>query len=483
MADNFLSERYQELQAIERTAFSVVPLPMSAIKAGIKDVALPVGATIAASHLPIAGPVIAGAIGQGAHLASAGTHVLANAGLAHVGTQIAGALPTGLGIQTTAAAIGGATNSVALGIIDSSSYAVGGVAAAAMMGKTLVNSGKLAFNKATSQPITQTAREGWNLVNQAASKTAQFFQKLESQINQFISKIQGKAMAEDLNQNQQPVQDTVANDAQTVAESNGVAPESQDPNRQEQYVQLLSDSLDESTLTWDEIQERINQDPDLAWKYDEAVVNQAMQNGMEPEEARELIDSAPEWDGVERPKPADIEQEEPGLREDSLEARRMINEDILEKMGRFVDLQNLSVKLNGEQVVGLGRDGAYLEGKTSITTQQAQIIRDVLDNPKAHPGTEITIKVGTRVAFRLKDGVVQPDKFGIAQKSQELEAKTPKATKEQIDNLTKDQKDLIESLKKQGLPTENVINTMVHKTQTNRPTIPKSEDREVALSK
>lgn len=481
MADNFLSERYQELQAIERTAFSVVPLPMSAIKAGIKDVALPVGATIAATHIPVVGPAVAATIGQGAHLASAGSHVLANAGLTHVGTQIATALPTGLGIQTTAAALGGATNSVALGIIDSSSYAVGGVAAAAMMGKTLVNSGKLAFNKATSQPITQTAREGWNLVNQAARKTAQFFQKIESQINQFISKIQGKAMAEDLNQNQQPVQDTVANDAQTVAESNGVVV--QPPDRQEQYVQLLSESLDDSTLTWDEIQERINQDPDLAWKYDEAVVNQAMQNGMEPEEARELIDSAPEWDGVERPKPADIEQEEPGLREDSLEARRMINEDILEKMGKFVDLQNLSVKLNGEQVVGLGRDGAYLEGKTSITTQQAQIIRDVLDNPKAHPGTEITIKVGTRVAFRLKDGVVQPDKFGIAQKSQELDAKTPKATPEQINNLTKDQKNLIESLKKQGLPTENVINTMVHKTQTNRPTVPKSEDREVAMTR
>lgn len=481
MADNFLSERYQELQAIERTAFSVVPLPMSAIKAGIKDVALPVGATIAASHLPIAGPVIAGAIGQGAHLASAGTHVLANAGLTHVGTQIAGALPTGLGIQTTAAAIGGATNSVALGIIDSSSYAVGGVAAAAMMGKTLVNSGKLAFNKATSQPITQTAREGWNLVNQAASKTAQFFQKIESQINQFISKIQGKAMAEDLNQNQQPVQDTVANDAQTVAESNGVVV--QPPDRQEQYVQLLSESLDDSTLTWEEIQERINQDPDLAWKYDEAVVNQAIQGGMELEEARELIDSAPEWDGVERPKAAVMDDPEIGLDEDKLEARTMINEDILEKMGRAVDLRNLSIRMNGEQVLGLGRDGAFLEDKTTLTTAQAQIIRDTLDNPKAHPGTEITIKIGTRVAFRLKDGIVQPDKFNLANPSQELAVNTPKATQEQINKLSPEQKDVIKSLKNQGIDTEGIVDKMVYKTQTNKPVETKTPERETALSR
>lgn len=481
MADNFLTERYQELQAIERTAFSVVPLPMSAIKAGIKDVALPVGATIAASHLPIAGPVIAGAIGQGAHLASAGTHVLANAGLAHVGTQIAGALPTGLGIQTTAAAIGGATNSVALGIIDSSSYAVGGVAAAAMMGKTLVNSGKLAFNKATSQPITQTAREGWNLVNQAASKTAQFFKNIESQINQFISKIQGKAMAEDLNQNQQPVQDTVANDAQTVAESNGVVV--QPPDRKEQYVQLLSENLDESTLTWEEIQERINQDPELAWEYDEKVVDQAMQNGMEPEEARELIDSAPEWDGIERPKPAVVDEPVVGLGEDQMEARTMINEDILEKMGRAVDLRNLSIRMNGEQVLGLGRDGAFLEDKTTLTTVQAQIIRDALDNPKAHPGTEITIKIGTRVAFRLKDGIVQPDKFNLANPSQELAVSTPKATQEQINKLSPEQKDVIKSLKNQGIDTEGIVDKMVYKTQTNKPVETKTPERETALSR
>lgn len=482
MADNFLSERYQELQAIERTAFSVVPLPMSAIKAGIKDVALPVGATIAASHLPIAGPVIAGAIGQGAHLASAGTHVLANAGLAHVGTQIAGALPTGLGIQTTAAAIGGATNTVTLGIVDASSYAVGGVAAAAMMGKTLVNSGKLAFNKATSQPITQTAREGWNLVNQAASKTAQFFQKIESQINQFISKIQGKAMAEDLNQNQQPVQDTVANDAQTVAESNGVVV--QPPDRKEQYVQLLSESLDESTLTWEEIQERINQDPELAWEYDEKVVDQAMQNGMEPEEARELINSAPEWDGKERPKSAVANEPVVGLSEDQKEAYRMLQEDVIAHLYKLVrDVNNLSIRVDGEQILGLGKDGQVLPERSPLSLDKAQLIRDALDNPKAHTGTEIVVKVGTRVAFRLKDGIVHPDKIGIAKPAQELEVTTPKATQEQINNLTPDQKEVLKSLKNQGIDPQKIADKMVQKTQINRPTMPKTEDQGVAIAR
>ena len=272
-------------------------------------------------------------------------------------------------------------------------------------------------------------------------------------------------------------------DAQAVAESNGVVAASPDPKLQEQYIQLLSESLEEPDLTWDDVQERVNQNPDLAWDYDEKVAAQAMNNGMDPEEAKHLIESAPEWDGVERPKSADVEKPEPGSREDSLEARRMINEDILEKMGKFVDLQNLSVRLNGEQIVGLGRDGAYLEGKTSLTTEQAQIIRDVLDNPKAHPGTEITIKVGTRVAFRLKDGVVQPDKFGIAQKSQELDAKTPKATKEQIAALTPEQKKLVANTKKMGLDTTSLVNQMVYKTQTNRPKAPKSEDRQEALSR
>ena len=273
-------------------------------------------------------------------------------------------------------------------------------------------------------------------------------------------------------------------DVQTVAESNGVVAESPDPKLQEQYIQLLSDSLGEPDLTWDEVQERVNQNPDLAFDYDQRVGVQAQEQGItDPDEISKLIANSPEPDGEERPKSADVEKPEPGSREDSLEARRMINEDILEKMSKFVDLQNLSIKLNGEQVVGLGRDGAYLEDKTSLTTDQAQIIRDVLDNPKAHPGTEITIKVGTRVAFRLKDGVVQPDKFGIAQKSQELDAKTPKATKEQIAALTPEQKKLVADTKKMGLDTSSLINKMVYKTQTHRPTAPKSEDRQEALSR
>lgn len=504
MSENFLDQKYQELQAIERTAFSVVPLPMSAIKSGIKDVALPVGATIAATHIPLAGPALAATIGQGAHLASAGTHVLANAGMAHIGAQIASALPTGLGIQSTAAALGGATNSVALGIVDGSSYAVGGVAAAAMMGKTIINSGKLAFDKASSQPISQSINQTWGAIYQAA----EVLKGLIRQIDQFVNRIQGRDMAEELDQNQQPIQDTVVPEAQTVAEvsgaipspeasqdqaldpeaqtvveANGVVAEPPDPKLKEQYLQLLSENLGEPDLTWEDIQERVNQDPDLGFDYDQRVGFQAQENGIDPDQLSELIANSPEWDGVERPKPTDVEQDKPGVNEDSLEARRMVNEDILEKMGKFVDLQNLSIKLNGEQVVGLGRDGSFLEDKTSITTDQAQIIRDVLDNPKAHPGTEITIKVGTRVAFRLKDGMVQPDKFGIAQKSQELDAKTPEATKEQIDALSPEQKKLVADMKKMGVDTTNTINTMVHKTQTNRPVIPKSEERDVAMSR
>ena len=260
-------------------------------------------------------------------------------------------------------------------------------------------------------------------------------------------------------------------DDQAVAESNGVVAESPDPKLQEQYIQLLSESLGEPDLTWDDVQERVNQNPDLAWDYDQRVGVQAQEQGItDPDEISKLIANSPEPDGEERPKSADVEKPEPGLQEDSLEAYSMIKEDILDNLVRFnSDLGNLKIMLNGQQLMGLGREGAIMENKTSLTTEQAQMIRDALQNPKDHKDVEITIKIGTRVAFRLKNGVAQPDKFGIVKAAEELAAKIPKATPEQIENLTKEQKEVIKSLKKQGLPTEQMINQMVDRTQTNRP--------------
>lgn len=637
---NFIGEKYRELQEAEQLYFQAAPNARLA-KKFIQITAIAPGVAMAATHAPIVGPAVAGAVGQVTNWMHSGIHGIRAAQISKNFAELAGQIQPGWGRQSAFNTWASVRTADLLAKTDIWARPLTGWASPAMIGKGLIDSGKLAVSYAkqgiptvVSRPVVQL----WRMTSQALYRAQAWFEatlsKLPEQVQQNvrsgIKTVQRRttAMAESLNptpsqqdmerrgeyvrilseqqsnpnltyedihtdikdrpdlgkdydkqvvyqalkegktldeataiisqgpnvtqivneklqdfslylrdttnsvwkqynienpspdatqvQSQEPEvtqaqsvapdAPTVAEsngstpppppededreqvaepdpDAQTVAESNGVVVHPSDPKFKEQYIQLLSESLEEPGLTWDEVQERINQTPDLAWEYDEKVVAQGLKNGMDPDETKALIDNAPEWDGVERPKPGDIAQEDPGLQEDSLEARRMINEDILEKMGKFVDLQNLSIRLNGKQVVGLGRDGAYLEDKTSITTEQAQIIRDVLDNPKAHPGTEITIKVGTRVAFRLKDGIVQPDKFGIAQKSQELEAKTPQATKEQIDNLTPEQKKLVADMKKMGLDTTNTINKMVDRTQTNRPTIPKSEDREVTMSR
>ncbi|KAI9129131.1 hypothetical protein ON05_036370 (plasmid) [Acaryochloris sp. CCMEE 5410] len=592
----FIGEKYRELREEEQLFFQAAP-SMRVAKKLIQVAALPPAAAVAATHAPIVGPVVAGAVGQATHLMQSGMHGIAADRIANHFSELASQVPQGWGRQAAFDAWAKVRTADMLAKTDAWTRPLSGFAAPTMIGKGMIDTGKLAISYAKQGIPTVVARpvvHMWKMTNHFINRAQAWFDatlsKLPEQVQQnvrsAIDNIQRSttAMAESLNLNpsqgdldrrsdymrmlseqrdepeltfeslqtditdqpslgtdydkqvvyqalkegktldeataiisqgpnvtqmsqanlqdvsvylsettnsvwkqyniENPSPEVTHPDAQTLAESNGIVAEPLDPKLKEQYIQLLSESLEEPDLTWDEVQERINQDPDLAWEYDERVAVRAQENGIDdPKKLSELIAQAPEWDGVERPKPADIAQEDPGLQEDSLEARRMINEDILEKMGRFVDLQNLSIRLNGRQVVGLGRDGAYLEDKTSITTEQAQIIRDVLDNPKAHPGTEITIKVGTRVAFRLKDGIVQPDKFGIAQKSQELEAKTPQATKEQIENLTPEQKKLVADMKKMGLDTTNTINKMVHRTQTNRPTIPKSEDREVTMSR
>lgn len=631
---NFIDEKYRELQEAEQLFFQVSPRSMNALKKGIQIAAVP-GAAVVAAHAPIVGPLVAGAVAQGTHLMHSGIHDLAATRIAKHFADLASQVPHGWGRQMAFNTWANVRTADMLAKTDAWARPLSGFAAPTILGKGIIDTGKLAISYATAGIPTVVARpivHMWQRTQHFILRAQAWFEatlsKLPQQVQQnvrsAIDDIQRRttAMAAEVNQSPTPnegdmdrraeyvkflsesqndpsltyksIQEniqntsdlgtdydkqvvtqalragktldeataiisqgpnvtqmsqaelqnvsvylsgitnsvwkqynhenpslgtnqdqapnetleaqTVANtngaapppppednereqssnqdlDAQTLAESNGLVAEPPDPQRQEQYIQLLAENLEEPNLSWDEVQERINQDPELAWNYDESVVAQAIKNGIAPEEARKIIDNAPKWDGVERPKPAAAQQVDPGLQEDNQEAYRMIKEDVLDLMARAAEFHNLSLRINGEQVLGLGRDGAIDEGKTSLTTEQAQLIRDALQNPKAHRDTEITIKIGTRIAFRLKNGVAQPDKFGLTKPSEEMAVKIPKATPEQIDNLTNGQKKLVADLEKQGLDTTTIVDKMVYKNQTHRPTLPKLEEHEVALSR
>ncbi|MGR3280666.1 hypothetical protein ACSYAD_37050, partial [Acaryochloris marina NIES-2412] len=65
-------------------------------------------------------------------------------------------------------------------------------------------------------------------------------------------------------------------------------------------------------LTWETIQDRVNQNPDLQDEYNAKVADVAMQKGFDPEEAKDIVfKGSPEWDGVERPPVAEQPEVKP----------------------------------------------------------------------------------------------------------------------------------------------------------------------------
>lgn len=202
------------------------------------------------------------------------------------------------------------------------------------------------------------------------------------------------------------------------------------PTSQDQYAELLSKALDEE-LTYADIQEYISEDPQLQEYYDELVVMQGQEEGMSEEEARAVVRNSSE---PERSEPSQApEAEAPKAKtseSEDLDPLRMINEDIVEKLGRSIEISNLRVILNRQEIFRLDGDGMIDHNRSSVNLEQAQMIQDALKNPENFKGT-LTIKLGTRTVLRIQNGIALPDRYNLAGKDLKAEADMPKDNQEQ----------------------------------------------------
>ncbi|WP_262562592.1 hypothetical protein [Acaryochloris sp. CCMEE 5410] len=122
---------------------------------------------------------------------------------------------------------------------------------------------------------------------------------------------------------------------------------------QDQYAVLLSKALDEE-LTYADIQEHISEDPQLQKYYDELVVMQGQDEGMSEEEARAVVHNSSEPERAEPSQAPEAEAPKAKASEPKdLDPLRMINEDIVEKLGRSIEISNLRVILNRQEIFGL----------------------------------------------------------------------------------------------------------------------------------
>ncbi|WP_262562566.1 hypothetical protein [Acaryochloris sp. CCMEE 5410] len=192
----------------------------------------------------------------------------------------------------------------------------------------------------------------------------------------------------------------------------------------------MSKALDEE-LTYADIQEHISEDPQLQKYYDELVVMQGQDEGMSEEEARAVVHNSSEPERAEPSQAPEAEAPKAKASEPKdLDPLRMINEDIVEKLGRSIEISNLRVILNRQEIFRLDGDGMIDHDRSSVNLKQAQMIQDALKNPENFKGT-LTIKVGTRTVLRIQNGIALPDRYNLAGKDLKAEADIPKDNQEQ----------------------------------------------------
>ncbi|ABW31506.1 hypothetical protein [Acaryochloris marina] len=668
-SQNFISAKYRELREEEQLFFQAAPT-MRVAKKLIQFAALPPAAAVAATHAPIVGPAVAGVVGQATHLMHSGIHGVAADQIAKNFAEIAGQIQPGWGRQSAFNAWANVRTADMLAKTDAWARPLSGFAAPTMIGKGIVDTSKLAISYARQGIPTVVARpvvHMWRMTNHYINRAKDWFEetlsKLPEQVQQNVRSametVQRRqaTMAEAQNQASIPterdmerrdeyvkilseqqndpnltyerIQETLQNqpdlgadydkqvfyqalkagkgpdeataiisqgpnvsqmadaklqdtsvylaetaksveaqykldnptpevnqeltqepEAQTVLEVNAsvVNPSVElSTDAQQQYSQLLGEFEKNPDLTWEDIQSRLGENPTLLSELDQKVVAQAAVNGVDLEDVQKLVTTEANFDAFEQGAEVQTEStsqdqyaellskaldeeltyadtqeyisEDPQLQEyydelvvmqgqdegmseeeakavvrnssdperaepsqapeaeapkakasesEDLDPLRMLNEDIVEKLSRNIEIGNMRVFLNQKEIFRLNDDGIIDHNRSSVNLEQSRMIREALRNPEKFKGT-LTIKVGTRTILRIQNGIAIPDRYGLSGKDIKAEADIPKDAQQQSE--TKGQKTEAEAPKPNDKeqPTEPE-NQQVASSQSKHPT-------------
>lgn len=629
--ENFISAKYRELREEEQLFFQAVPT-MRVAKKLIQFAALPPAAAVAATHAPIVGPVVAGAVGQATHLMHSGIHGVAADQIAKNFAEIAGQIQPGWGKQSAFNAWANVRTADMLAKTDAWARPLSGFAAPTMIGKGIVDTGKLAISYAKQGIPTVVARpvaHMWKMTNHYINRAQQWFEetlnKLPEQVQQNVRSAietvqrrqatmadaqnqvpteqdmdrrndyvrmlseqrnepnltfegiqtdvkdvsdlgadydrqvvyqalqEGKTLDEataiiaqgpnvtqmseanlqdvsvylsettnavweqynidnpspDASQDQsvEAAPESVVSQNETVVEPNDqldpdqeqstqlqddfevpqdplvdepdTQPEVEASERREQYIELLAEELGEPDLTWETIQDRVNQTPDLQDEYNAKVADVAMQKGFDPEEAKDIVfKGSPEWDGVERPPVVEQPEVKP---ESKMSAEDDLLENFVRKLeGTNADLTHLNVLLDGKQIFKM-QNGSILPAHGNLSQDKVDLIKAALNDPQNFKGSMV-IRQGAKVLLNIKNGRVLSDRAGLTTQGLNAEVESSTEEKPVEPKLTERQKRVAKSMETQGIDTKEFVKTATAQNNGHVPTIEK-QAQNLALSR
>lgn len=438
---NFIGDKYRELQEAEQQFFDKT-IMLGVTKKVIQFVAIPPAAAYAAAHLPIAGPVVAGAVGKTTHLMHSGIHGIRADQIAKNFADLASQVPHGWGRQSAFDAWAKIRTADMLAKTDMWARPLSGTVAPWAVGKGIIDTGKLAIGYAAKGVPVVVARpvvHMWKMTNHVIDRTKTWLAEMQQSVQQTIQNLKGRQT--------------------TMADTINPTPTEPDMDRRAEYARLLSEyHKDPDLSTFEQIEDNIQKEPDLALAYDEHVVQQALREGKDVDEATQIIANGPSVPEMSQQDPQDVAPyleettntalEHFNFETSSKEAEDTLLEDIVSPLdARGIDTSRMAVFYNREQIFGM--KGADIDRSvTQVNDKQMEEIKEALTNFKDFEG-EFKVKVGSRVVLHLKEGQKLVDTYKMVPNEQRPEAQF--STKEELNQQQEKPADpRLEKVKQQG---------------------------------
>lgn len=376
---NPINDKYQELKQTEQEIFDAYPI-LKIGKPVAQTLLIPAIAANAVTYLPLAGPVVAGAIGHGTDFIQNNLHGLREAQVTKHFADLRQNIQPGFAYWARQRAFDDwATMRSAdlLGKSDILTRPLAGYLAPSAIGKAMLDTAPVVAKYVTQLPISKT-------IGQTIAQTQAMFDNVQAWIQGSYQNIREygrhtqafmQKEANKLTNNQTPNQ-------------NQNAPK-QDSDKQDVSQAVLGDS-------------KTQLEPDLS---------QVKQGDKPEQKPEEVLRTEPQTQAPDVQEPVlDIDNE--GIPEFLTQKRQepdRVASDYFQGLaselaGKGIQADNMRLHFNGEEIFRL-KDGQPDQSHTSINNAQMEAFKAALADPANFKGT-LEIRQGNRLLLSIKDGQV-----------------------------------------------------------------------------
>lgn len=389
---NPINDKYQELRQTEKEIFDQYPL-LKVAKPVAQTLLIPAAVATGAAHLPLAGPLIGGAISQGTDFLQNNMHGLREAQIVKHFAEARENIQPGFMYWARQKAFDDwATMRSAdlLGKSDMLTRPIAGYLAPTAIGKAMMDTAPAVAKYVTQLPISKA-------IGQTIDKTQALFSNVQDWLTASLANVREYGLH---------AEKFVQKEVNKLSDNQN--PE-QRQNQGKEHTQKQGAFQSDAPIAPDDLKEIRQEIAQSETKLEPGNQRNDSQENIAPTEviAPDLKPETPE--PVLRDTSDDLGEGIPEFLTQSKQEPDLVASDYFQGLaselsGKGIQADNMRMWMNGEEVFRL-KDGQPDPNHTSISNEQMAQFKAALADPKNFQGT-IELRQGNRLLLSIKDGKV-----------------------------------------------------------------------------